>query len=167
VRAQFPSGTGLWPAIWLVTPPDRLLSGEIDIVEGFGSRPDIIQSTLHPWIAAHENSQECVLLYLQGEIDRSFHPHSPCARIPLRAGLANTDTTRFHEYKVVWSPKRVTWYFDGVSYYSTTSNVPQMPMNLVINLGVSVKNQWDGAPDESTGLPKDVVVESVSIKTPR
>lgn len=164
IRAKFPSGKGLWPAVWLVTPPDRILSGEIDIVEGFGSRPDVIQSTLHPWKAAHEDSQECVLLYLQGQIDPSFHPHSPCARATQRQGAANTLTTQFHEYKLVWAPNRITWYFDGASYYTTTSKVPKTPMNLVINLGVSVKNQWDGAPDESTDLPKSLVVESVSVE---
>ena len=54
--ARLPAGRGLWPALWLRTPPPAPMDGEIDVIEGHGSRPDVVQSTLHPWHDGNENS---------------------------------------------------------------------------------------------------------------
>ncbi|HQM00249.1 MAG TPA: glycoside hydrolase family 16 protein, partial [Ruminococcus flavefaciens] len=51
VRAKCDSGKSLWPAIWML-PEDSVYggwaaSGEIDIMEGWGSTPDKICGTIH------------------------------------------------------------------------------------------------------------------------
>jgi len=51
VRAKLPSGTGIWPAIWMlptdVTHGGWPRSGEIDIMENVGYLPDSIFGTVH------------------------------------------------------------------------------------------------------------------------
>ncbi len=51
IRAKMPSGRGTWPAIWML-PTDMSYgewpkSGEIDIMEHVGHRPDEISGTVH------------------------------------------------------------------------------------------------------------------------
>src|ERR1700747_853688 len=37
--ARLPAGRGLWPALWLPTPPPAPMNGEIDVIEGAGGGP--------------------------------------------------------------------------------------------------------------------------------
>jgi beta-glucanase (GH16 family) len=46
IRARFPHGPGLWPALWLI-PDDLTWPPEIDIVEIFGNSPTMAH-TFHP-----------------------------------------------------------------------------------------------------------------------
>ncbi|WP_410512274.1 S-layer homology domain-containing protein [Paenibacillus sp. BR2-3] len=51
IRAKAPSGKGLWPAIWML-PENSVYgewasSGELDIMEGWGSRPNTVAGTIH------------------------------------------------------------------------------------------------------------------------
>ena len=50
-RAKMPTGTGVWPAMWML-PNDSVygswpLSGEIDVFEGRGRTPNMVCGTLH------------------------------------------------------------------------------------------------------------------------
>lgn len=46
-----PTGTGVWPAMWMLPNDSRYgswpLSGEIDVFEGRGRTPDMVFGTLH------------------------------------------------------------------------------------------------------------------------
>ncbi len=53
--------------------------------------------------------------------------------------FAGFDSTQFHDYRIDWLPNRVDWYVDNTLIRSITSNVPDDPMQLRLNL-------W--APDE-------------------
>lgn len=50
-RAKMPTGTGVWPAMWMLPNDSRYgswpLSGEIDVFEGRGRTPDMVFGTLH------------------------------------------------------------------------------------------------------------------------
>lgn len=51
IRAKAPTGKGLWPAIWMLpedyTYGNWAASGELDIMEGWGSRPNVVAGTIH------------------------------------------------------------------------------------------------------------------------
>jgi beta-glucanase (GH16 family) len=73
-KARLPRGRGLWPALWLRTPPGQPFDGEIDVLEGYGSHPNMIQSTLHPWINGVEPRQYAAWLFVQPKPDSPrFH----------------------------------------------------------------------------------------------
>ena len=46
VRAELPSGQGLWPAFWM-EPANNIYSCELDVFEQLGSDPTTIYSTTH------------------------------------------------------------------------------------------------------------------------
>jgi beta-glucanase (GH16 family) len=157
--ARLPAGRGLWPALWLRTPPPAPMDGEIDLIEGHGSRPDVVQSTLHPWHEGTETHFFCAMLSVH--TGRSEIPRSPCTPVwrPVQ-GSSGLDT-EFHKYSVTWKPGKLTWFLDGVPYYDVTEEVPDQPMIIVMNLHLSAL--WDGPPDASLHLPATLEIDSVRV----
>jgi len=157
--ARLPAGRGLWPALWLRTPPPAPMDGEIDVIEGRGSRPDVVQSTLHPWRDGSETHSFCAMLSVHS--GRSEIPRSPCTPVwrPVQ-GSGGLDV-QFHKYSITWIPGKVTWFLDGVPYYAVTEEVPDQPMIIVMDLHLSA--HWDGAPDASLHLPATLEVGSVQV----
>lgn len=51
IRAKLPSGTGIWPAIWMLGEDISSVGwpecGEIDIMEYVGYEPDVVHATVH------------------------------------------------------------------------------------------------------------------------
>ena len=47
VRAQVPSGQGLWPAIWMMPASYHDDNGELDVMENFGGKPTTALMALH------------------------------------------------------------------------------------------------------------------------
>ena len=92
-RFRIAGAPGLNNAFWLNTPPERLALKdpslarfEIDIVEAHYPRE--VSMTLHNWKGKHTASGQ----KYQAETDLSKD---------------------FHVYAVEWTPKELTWYFDG------------------------------------------------------
>ena len=84
--AKLPQGRGYWPALWMRTPYGQPTSGEIDVVEGFGSHPKVFQSTLHHWRnGAEPNSTHRRII---NGVDRTF----TCARVVASASKPNAET---------------------------------------------------------------------------
>lgn len=85
--ARIPRGRGLWPALWLRTPYDGSpINGEIDVLEGFGSHPGVLVSTLHHWrngVDANGTHRR----YVAGE-DRTF----TCAKLVADSGMSIVGT---------------------------------------------------------------------------
>jgi beta-glucanase (GH16 family) len=146
-RARLPHGRGLWPALWLRTPPQLPLDGEIDVIEGYGSHPNLVQSTLHPWTNGKEPRQYCAWLLVQPHPDSPRFHRPDCQRIERAISLPRDLAADFHVYAVDWTSSAVTWSLDGLPYFSVRGNVPQMPMVIIIQLPVSA--HWDGLPDET------------------
>jgi beta-glucanase (GH16 family) len=97
--------TGAWPAVWLIPVPDAKgkatwkdtdESGELDIFEGQGSQPHTFFGTAHDWISLHDNPTK----------DNSF----PLAQ--------TVDFGQYHTYGLLWTPGKVTWYFDNRPLHS-------------------------------------------------
>jgi beta-glucanase (GH16 family) len=105
VVAEIPSGSGLWPALWLAAA-DLRWPPEIDVVEGWGA------------------PAERAAVY--------FHPASGprlAARLP-RGSLASG----WHTFGVSWTAARLVWFVDGRAVLSTREHVPHQPMYLIANL---------------------------------
>lgn len=156
VSAKLPVGRGLWPAIWMRTPTNLPLNGEIDMVEAFGSDPSSIQSTLHPWRNGHEDRQYCVILKVRA--DAKIRRRA-CENVLVE--LDSDLSKEFHLYAVDWLPDRISWSIDGIQYYTVKTEIPDQPMSLIINLAISPLH--DGAPDGSLKPPQYLSVKSVRV----
>lgn len=159
-RIKVPKGQGLWPAFWCL-PKDYLYgqwptSGEIDIMEILGGDPGKLYGTAH-FGAAWPNQ-----LQLGGQ----------------QTATAGTDYSQdFHTFAVDWQTDHITWYLDGVAYYTMrntdgnwqTGNQGAVPSkdwpfnipNYVI-LNMAMGGQWPGAPDASI-TQGDMLIDYVRV----
>ncbi len=94
VRAKLPGGIGSWPAIWMLgTSGGWPRGGEIDIMEQVGKEPTKIQGTIHTQSTAGTSGSG-------GQIN-----------VP-------DACTRFHNYQLTWTPKRLSIGVDGKIYHT-------------------------------------------------
>ncbi|MEK4850046.1 carbohydrate binding domain-containing protein [Paenibacillus sp. FSL H7-0756] len=158
IRAKAPAGKGLWPAIWML--PENYVygnwaaSGELDIMEGWGSRPNVVAGTIHygsQWPDNVYSGKEYVL-------------------------PGGSTIEEFHTYSIEWEPGEIRWYVDGVlfstknDWYSKSSGQPAInaypaPFNqkfhLLMNLAVG--GNFDGNPTEETVFPSSMEIDYVRI----
>lgn len=158
IRAKAPAGKGYWPAIWML-PENSVYgtwasSGEIDIMEGWGSRPNTVAGTLHYGSQWPDN------VYSGKEYE-----------------FPNDSTIEeFHTYAIEWEPGEIRWYVDGVHYstkndwYSISNGQPAnnaypAPFNqefhLLMNLAVG--GNFDGNPTSETVFPKTMEIDYVRV----
>ena len=105
ISAKLPYGPGLWPALWLAATNDQW-PPELDIMEHWHSQP---QAKVYDHIVGQKT--------LGGPV-------------PTPGDLS----AAFHTYSLLWTKDRVTWYFDGVQVFTTTSYVPQQAMYFIANV---------------------------------
>ncbi|OMF84401.1 carbohydrate binding domain-containing protein [Paenibacillus sp. FSL R7-0273] len=158
IRAKAPTGKGMWPAIWML--PENYeygnwaASGEIDIMEGWGSRPDTVAGTIHYggfWPDNVYSGKEYVF--------------------PDNGTIAD-----YHTYSLEWEPGELRWYVDGVlfqtknDWYSISvgqpaNNAYPAPFNqefhLLMNLAVG--GNFDGNPTPDTVFPQSMSVDYVRV----
>jgi beta-glucanase (GH16 family) len=137
VRAKFPRGKGLWPAIWLL-PIDGSWPPEIDIVEAIGQAPEEVFGTVH--FGAETAPERVQPVALRNVIDSS---------------------DGFHTYGVDWQPDRITWYYDGRKVGETANVVKDQAMYLIVNLAVG--GVWAGEPDATTRFPAAMAIDHVRV----
>lgn len=138
VRARVPSGSGLWPALWLL-PTTQESRPEVDIMEVLGDSTDLLRLHVH---------------YL----DEGGARHS------LGHDVEVADLSQdFHTYGVRWSRDRLTFTLDGREVWAVTEPraIPQEPMYLLANLAVG--GEWPGPPGPDTTFPTDFVIDRVTI----
>jgi beta-glucanase (GH16 family) len=79
VRAKIPQGRGTWPAIWMM-PQDRSAGwpacGEIDIMEGIGSKPAVIYQTIHTKAGNHVNHKQHGTVTPVQNLSDDFHVYA-------------------------------------------------------------------------------------------
>lgn len=131
VRAKFPAGTGLLPAIWLWNNAGKAFP-EIDIVEILGQQPGQVWSTIHY------------------EVNRIYGKDYNLSDLP-------NLTTDYHTFGIEWYPEKITFFVDGTPMYTSTTFVPDEEMYLFINTGVG--GDWVGEPDETTQFPTQLLVD--------
>lgn len=162
VRAKLPEGKGFWPAIWML-PEDQpgnpyglwAANGEIDITEGWGSKPDRIAQTLHyggMWPNNVYSGTEYV--------------------------FPKKDATSWHTYTLEWRSNEIKWLVDGVvtstktQWWSSKAQPPASDADLnawpapfdkpfYILLNLAVGGNFDGNPDASTPDKAEMKIDYV------
>jgi len=108
-RMKLPKGKHLWPAFWLLLQNNNCMYEELDIVEYRG------QETSKAEFAAHlgRNYSHLVSKGLSREMNKDL-------------------SADFHEYALLWIPRKLKWYIDGqlmheqnTSWNYWTSKAPQ------------------------------------------
>jgi len=154
-KIKFPKGKGLWPAFWLMPEAGVYggwpLSGEIDIAEVIGDKPNILYGTIH-----YGNKWP--------------HNEHTGDKIPLPSGDFSSD---FHVVAVEWEEGEIRWYLDGKLYQTQTSwhtaggSFPApFDQKFFIILNVAVGGAWPGPPDKTTVFPQTMEVEYVRVYQP-
>ena len=133
VRARCDAGKSLWPAIWML-PEESVYggwaaSGEIDIMEGWGSTPEKICGTVHFGDVWPNNT------YLTNEY---MFPSGDSAE-------------SWHVYAVEWEYGEIRWYVDDILYskqtdwYSANHAYPApFDQNFYLILNLAVGGHFDG-----------------------
>ena len=133
VRARCDSGKSLWPAIWMLPEEDLYggwaASGEIDIMEGWGSTPEKICGTIHYGAQWPDNRYST---------ENFVFP-------------AGSSTADWHTYAVEWTSSEMRWYVDDICYSTKTEwdsvgfheNAP-FDQNFYIILNLAVGGHFDG-----------------------
>ncbi len=138
IRAELPSGAGMWPAFWL-TPETGGSPPELDIMEAFG--------------APNANSEGGAYAYHWAVHSNTISSGSTGAWAAVPADLY----TGFHTYGVDWEPNTTTFYFDGekVSSIATPTDM-NVPMAIIANLAVG--GSWAGpAAGEAANMQIDYI----------
>ncbi|WP_246017785.1 carbohydrate binding domain-containing protein [Mesobacillus subterraneus] len=158
IKAKLPTGKGLWPAIWMLPEEDKYgtwaASGEIDIMEAWGSQPHKVAGTIH---------------YGEGWPNNKYTGKE--YEFPKNRGI-----DKWHTYALEWEPGELRWYVDGELYqtqndwYSKrTGNAADFsypaPFDqefyLVMNLAVG--GWFDGETDETTPFPSQMEIDYVRV----
>ena len=156
VRAKFPPGLGLQPAIWMLPQhpfrgPDYYY-GEIDIAEAWGRYPGIVSPHLH-YVSTPGTPQSGAYCTVQ------------------------TSNSAFHTYAVEWTTTRMRFSYDGKTCWTTTwapappfaparatSPAPfDQPFYLILNLGVGDSTTRTNRPDAKTPFPARMQVDYVRV----
>jgi len=136
VMAALPKGLGTWPAIWLLG--DKIdqkgwpLCGEIDLMEHVGKNPEFIHFSLHSKGQNHHiGNQPTAFFKILGILDG------------------------FHEYRMDWDEKKISFYIDQVHYVTFEKGQHDDEVNwpfdqgfyLILNLAIG--GTWGGSIDDS------------------
>ncbi|MBN1410900.1 MAG: glycoside hydrolase family 16 protein [Spirochaetales bacterium] len=150
-RVKFPSGKGLWAAVWMLgnNLPDVKwpACGEIDICEmvgGEGRGDATVYGTAH-W---------------SGENDKYS---SAQGSLTIKGGILADD---FHLVTFLWDVDKMQWFLDGDLFHEVPINsyylsAFQKGFYLLINLAVG--GTWPGTPDDSTAFPQSLYVDYVKV----
>ena len=149
-RIKLPRGQGIWPAFWMLGADIGAIGwpacGEIDIMENIGREPRLNHGSLHG-------------------------PNYPGAGITARYELPTHQPfyKGFHLFAIEWSPERIEFLVDGVSYESVTPAALPAGAKWVFDhpffflLNVAVGGDWPGIPDGTTKFPQEMLVDYVRV----
>ena len=102
IRAKMPKGKGMWPAVWMLPTDEKYgtwaLSGEIDIMEFDGAKPNHVLGTLHFG-------------------DQWPNNRSSSGQFELPQGTFADD---FHVFTLEWEKGVMRWFVDGKLYQTKT-----------------------------------------------
>ena len=146
VRAKIPTGSGSWPAIWMLGTKKRWPAcGEIDIMENIGRKPDLIHATIH---------------------FRDINEKYARAGNKIKADKPYDD---FHIYALEWNAEKMDFYYDGQKYFSYKitdksgkgdDNIFRQPFYLLLNLALG--GSWGGKLDDKI-LPLKYYIDYVRV----
>ncbi|MEP4076362.1 glycoside hydrolase family 16 protein [Haloferula sp.] len=147
-RVKVPSGTGLWPACWMLGADIDTVGwpncGEIDIMEFVGRLPKEVFGTLHgPG-------------YSGGDSVGGIYTFA--ADVP----------DDYHVFVVEWDENLIRWYVDGINYFSATPAslggdqwVFDHDHFMILNLAID--GNFAGPLDPAVTFPKQMWVDYVRV----
>lgn len=136
MRARLPTGTGVWPAFWLIGKDRSKSTAEIDIVEYYGQKPDGYSSGVHVW-------------------HRDGRHYSTFNRVEV---FPEADPTQFHTYGLAIDHDWIRFYFDRRFIWKTpTQPEHRQPLYVLLNLAL-VEEMTKDTPD-----PSDMFVDYVRV----
>lgn len=167
-RAKVPWGKGMWPALWLLPQEDRYggwaASGEIDVMEIVGEKPNEVLGTVH---------------FGSTYPKRSLVTH--VYKLPNESLVSD-----WHVYTVEWEPGEMRWLVDGVHWatqnfwWSCSKNKEgvgieagknsdinpwpapfDQPFYLIMNIAVG--GNFPGHPNPETKFPAELVIDYVRV----
>lgn len=150
IRAKLPSGTGIWPAIWMLGSDFKTTGwpacGEIDIMEYVGYSPNKVYTTIHT-SSGYGSSGSGTSISLPG-----------CEE-------------EFHNYGIIWTEKYVRFYIDSpenikYTYSPSAKNSETWPFNkpAFFILNVAVGGNWAGAQGiDNTIFPQKMEIDYVRV----
>jgi len=122
---------------------------------------------MNPWQSGHWLHKEIDYEFLgksrhavQANIHKFWADTESAAGKPLVCEAPFDYGEGFHEYTVVWKPDVVEWLADGKKVHESRDNVPDEPMNMLMNFWIpdpktGWTSNWVGLFDEKT-LPAKV-----------
>ena len=150
VRADIPTGIGMWPAIWMLGTnidevgwPD---CGEIDIMENVGFAPDWIVGTVHTGAYNH----------MKG--------NSMGKSIEIKDVSAD-----FHEYAIEWTPEQIEFFVDDQPYFTFTNDGTgdagwPFDKDAYLILNIAIGGAWGGQQGiDETIFPQQMLVDYVRV----
>jgi beta-glucanase (GH16 family) len=148
VRAKVPKGKGTWPAIWMLSTENHYgtwpKSGEIDIMEHVGAKPDTVFSTTHTEAYNHIlKTQKKGITGLKGL------------------------TEEFHTYTLEWEKGKYEVSFDGKHLFTFKDDGGgpkawpyDRPFHLILNMAIG---GGLGGPVDDTLFPHTFEVDYVRV----
>lgn len=134
-RMKYPSGKGMFPAVWMLPSSGKTSLPEIDIFETVGSEANTMYMVNHRDV--------------NGEL-RSEHGKTHIE-----------ENWEYHKYEMEWNENELKWFVDGKEVYTINDHIPNESMYLLINLAVG--GNWAGEPNEATEFPSSLVLDYVKI----
>jgi len=166
-RARASVGAGIWPAFWMLPAEEAYggwaASGEIDVMELVGSKPNEVLGSTH---------------------FGASYPHRDM-RTHVGALPSGASMDAFHVYAIEWDPGRIRWLVDDRVYAeqdfwwsssrrgdcglpprsSRDLNAWPAPFDrpFCLTLNLAVGGGLPGPPDASTVFPAELVVDYVRV----
>lgn len=150
IRAKLPSGTGIWPAIWMLGENISTVGwpacGEIDIMEYVGYEPDKVHATVHTTSGSGSNGDGSSV-------------------------TLSTAEEEFHIYGLLWNEDEMNFYIDTPDNIThtyapsnkTESNWPFDKEQFFI-LNVAVGGNWGGVQGIDNAIfPQTMEVDYVRV----
>ncbi len=153
-RIKLPHGQGIWPAFWMLganidenggdTPWPQ--SGEIDILELYGSKDDaVIEANIHYADAS------------------GLHASMGAVAFALEQGRF---ADAFHVFELEWDADRIAWSVDGEEFASTpisSSELSEFHEEFFFLLNIAVGGAHAGRPDATTEFPQYMYIDWIRV----
>ncbi|MFZ6012638.1 MAG: family 16 glycosylhydrolase [Bacteroidota bacterium] len=132
-RAKLPTGTGTWPALWMLGENISSIGwpacGEIDVMEHVGKDPGVVHGSLHS--------------------SSSFG-----ATVNTGVKTVSTFNTEFHTYEALWTEEKIQFSIDGTPFYTyqpAVKNSSTWPFNtpFFIIMNIAMGGNFGGPIDAS------------------
>lgn len=150
IKAKLPKGVGMWPAIWMLSTDWKYggwpASGEIDIMENVGYKPDTVFGSIHT---------KAYYFRINTQKTKGFN-------------LPNNDKD-FHVYALEWDADQISFFVDDTKYLTFANEkktFAEWPFDQRFHLllNVAVGGDWGGQKGiDETIFPQKMLVDYVRV----